>query len=102
MGSVQLFGAILAIILIDKFGRKLLYMLATIGASIGLCIVATYSYCGKHNYNIDGLSWIPVTFISFVLFSTCIGITPVTVVLISEILPLKVRFEITFFYILRI
>lgn len=90
MGSVQLCGATLATILIDKFGRRLLYMISTIGAAIGLCSVAAYSYCAINDHDMNGLSWIPVTFISIALFSTCIGITPVTIVLFSEILPLKV------------
>lgn len=90
MGSVELVGAVLAVLLIDKIGRRILYMMSTTGAAIGLCAVGVYSYCVDDGYNMDGLNWIPVTFISIGLFSTTIGVTPVTVVLISEIMPLKV------------
>lgn len=90
MGSVQLAGTLSAIVLIDKFGRRLLYIVSNAGAAFGLCLVAVYTYLAKSDYPLDGLSWVPVTCVSMALFCTCIGIVPATIVLIAELLPTKV------------
>lgn len=90
MGSVQLSGTLSAIILIDKFGRRILYIVSTSGSSLGLCCVGIYTYFAKHNYDVANLSWVPVTCISLALYCVCIGIIPVTIVLMAELLPAKV------------
>lgn len=92
MGAVQLFGTLSAFFLIDKFGRKILYILSTLGATIGFLFVGLYTYLSDNDYyTLDGLSWIPVVTVSLALFSICIGIVPVTIIVITEILPGKVR-----------
>lgn len=90
MGSVQLLGTMSAIVLIDKFGRKTVYIMSTAGAMIGLACVGTYTYLANNGYALDGLSWVPVVTISIALYATCIGIVPVSIVLMAELLPGKV------------
>lgn len=92
MGAVQLLGTLSAFFLIDKFGRKILYILSTLGATIGFLFVGLYTYLSDNDYyTLDGISWIPVVTVSLALFSICIGIVPVTIIVITEILPGKVR-----------
>lgn len=90
MGAVQLFGTLSAFFLIDKFGRKILYIMSTFGATIGFLMVGLYTYMNDNDYQLDGFSWIPVVTVSLALFSICIGIVPVTIIVITEILPGKV------------
>lgn len=99
MGSVQLLGTMSAIILIDKFGRKVVYMMSTAGAMIGLACVGTYTYLANNEYSLDGLSWVPVVTISVALYATCIGIVPVSIVIMAELLPAKVCKYIVCIYV---
>lgn len=91
MGSVQLLGTISALFFIDKFGRRFLLVISTVGCAMGLSGLGAFNYLVEHdNYNMDDYSWIPVTSISIGLFFSCVGIIPVTVILIIELLPTEV------------
>lgn len=90
MGTVQLFGTLSAVIFIDKFGRRTMYMLSTGGTMIGIFCVGIYTYLAKNDYPMDGFNWVPVVTISFALYSSCIGIVPVSIVLMAELFPSKV------------
>lgn len=91
MGSVQLLGTISALFFIDKFGRRFLLVISSVGCAMGLSGLGAFNYLVEHdNYNMDDYSWIPVTSISIGLFFSCVGIIPVTVILIIELLPTEV------------
>lgn len=91
MGSVQLFGTLCVISLIDNFGRKFLLIISSIGCAFGLAALGVYNYLSIHgNMSMENFNWIPVASVSIGLFSICIGVMPVSFVLMAEILPASV------------
>jgi sugar porter (SP) family MFS transporter len=84
IGIVNCLFTFVAIFLIDKVGRRLLYLIGSLGMTISMTILALSFY-----FKMDGL----ITLISILLFitsfSSCIG--PVFWTLLSEIFPNKIR-----------
>lgn len=91
MGSVQICGTYFASLLIDRLGRKMLLLISTCGTTLGLVITGTYAYLSENGHNVEGLNFLPVVSLSFVIFVAAIGIIPVPYVLVNEIFPRKVN-----------
>lgn len=91
LGMVQIFGSFCCIAVIDKVGRKILLVISTFGCSIGLFIMGCYSYMSKHDYDICSLNLVPIMSLSFVIFISSVGLTPVPFIIVAEMLPLKVK-----------
>lgn len=93
LGVLQILGTISTYFLIDRIGRRALLAISTGGAAIGLTIMGIYCYLGKHQPNVDVSQyyWIPVVSLSFVIYVTSVGITPIQYIIISEVIPQKVR-----------
>lgn len=93
LGCLQLAGTISTYFLIDRIGRKVLLTISCSGGAVGLSVMGVYCYLNKHQPNIDvsQYSWIPVVALSFVIYISAIGITPVPYIIISEVLPQKVE-----------
>ena len=86
IGGVNLVFTVLAMLLVDKLGRKPLMLIGAAGLSILYIIVA--QLLGSHSANV---SWFLLAAIGMYAMS----LAPVTWVLISEIFPNKVRGEAT-------
>ncbi|XP_037042110.1 facilitated trehalose transporter Tret1-2 homolog [Bradysia coprophila] len=93
LGCLQIAGTISTYFLIDRIGRKLLLTISCSGAAIGLSVMGIYCYLNKHQSNIDlsQYNWIPVVTLSFVIYISSIGIIPVPYIIISEVLPQKIK-----------
>ncbi len=87
---MSIFGAIPSIILVDKLGRKA--MLVCSGILTGVSTLALglfyYLYEEKHYTN---LSWLPILCLLVFNFGFAMGWGPVSWLLASELLPLKIR-----------
>lgn len=90
MGTVQLLGTLSAVVLIDKFGRRIMYMMSTGGTMIAVCTAGIFTYLSHLDYQMNDFNWVPVVTISLALYFSCIGIVPVSIVLTAELLPSKV------------
>lgn len=88
---IQVVAATISTSLIDNIGRRILFIVSSIGTAIGLALMGTYSYLVFQEFNLDGFDWVPVTTISFSLFMAYIGLVPLVFVVIIELLPVKVR-----------
>lgn len=86
IGGVNLVFTVLAMLLVDKLGRKPLMLIGAAGLAILYIIVA--QLLGSHSANV---SWFLLAAIGMYAMS----LAPVTWVLISEIFPNKVRGEAT-------
>lgn len=65
-------------------------LVSTIGVTLGLSVMGTYSYLHKHDYDLINFNFVPIISLSAVTFLSAIGITPLPFVLIAETLPQKV------------
>lgn len=92
VGCLQIIGTCCASLLIDRWGRKLLLLLSTLGCTIALAVTAAFVYAAKHEL-VRSEDWnaLPVLALSLFIFIAAIGIIPVPYVMVAEILPQKIR-----------
>ncbi|XP_011181202.2 facilitated trehalose transporter Tret1 [Zeugodacus cucurbitae] len=93
IGVVQILGAYIAIILVDRFGRKVLLMISS--ASTGICLAAfgTYAFFVEET-SVDLTpysSWLALVLMALIILTANVGKIPVPAVVVVEILPPKIR-----------
>lgn len=112
VGAIQLFGAYVSTILVDRAGRKvclicpldfrisaqtrniplqILLSLSLAAAGLGLACLGTYLYLKSIGYDAETLGWIPISCFSFIVFFANWGILTLPFLVMSEMLPEKVR-----------
>jgi MFS transporter, SP family, xylose:H+ symportor len=84
MGLINVVFTVLAIMTVDKWGRKPLLIVGSIGMAIGMLAISALSY-----FNIIGIS--TLVFIIIYTASFMMSWGPICWVLISEIFPNKIR-----------
>lgn len=90
VGSLLCIGSLVSLTLVDKFSRKFLYSVTTVGNLIGLLMMAVYSYY-KMEENVSRFMFVPVLSLSLVIFSASVGRLPLTYIMMAEIVPQNVR-----------
>ena len=97
VGIIQLIGAYVSTILVDRLGRKFLIVVSALGTSLGLAVLGGYMTFKTNGYNVDAFDWIPVTSFSFVIFIANWGVLTLPFVVLAEVMPDKIRnFATTF------
>ncbi|XP_037811226.1 facilitated trehalose transporter Tret1-like [Lucilia sericata] len=91
VGVIQLLGSYMSTILVERAGRKVLLTISSIGTGIGLLCLGTFMYLTKLGFDIKSFSWIPVASFSFTIFIACWGVLTLPFVVVSEIMPPKIR-----------
>lgn len=84
MGVINVIFTVVAILTVDKWGRKPLLMVGSVGMAIGMFAIGALSY-----YEVIGIS--TLVFIIVYTASFMMSWGPITWVLISEIFPNKIR-----------
>ncbi|XP_061401456.1 facilitated trehalose transporter Tret1-like [Musca vetustissima] len=93
VGVVQVIGTYTATILVDRYGRKVLMIVSTSGMGIGLAAFGIYAFFAEEtDVDLSVYShWLPLLLMGFIIFIANVGILSVTVVVLVEILPTKIR-----------
>lgn len=91
VGIIQLLGTYVATFLVDQLGRKILLTLSAIGSSLCLAILGTYSYANSIGLDVKPYSWISIASFSGMMFLASIGLIPLMFVVLSEVMPEKVK-----------
>lgn len=91
VGAIQLAGSCVSSFLADRAGRKFLISFSAFGTGIGLTVLGAYSYCKLLGIDVSMFSYVPVTSFSFVIFLASCGVLTLPFVVISEVLPEKIR-----------
>lgn len=84
---VQLTANFVAMLVVDRAGRKFLMTISASGTAIGLIGMALFDIFKSH---LGEYSWILIVTFSAVIFTASIGMLPLTFVILNEILPKKV------------
>lgn len=90
MISIQFIATATSSSLVDKVGRRILYILSSSGTAIGLAAMGTYVFLSFKGADLTGFNWVPVTSLSFAVLSCNIGLIPLVFVVLLEVLPSKV------------
>ncbi|XP_011865037.1 PREDICTED: facilitated trehalose transporter Tret1-like [Vollenhovia emeryi] len=82
---MQLFGSWLAVLLVERAGRRPLLLLSCVGMCVCHCVIGTFCYLQSLQYEVSPYSWIPVVALSsfMIIYALGMGIGPV--VIMSEI-----------------
>jgi hypothetical protein len=90
---VQIFGNVCSIFLVERAGRKFLFVMSYLGCGSGLAVLGTFTYLKTHGYEIaldPRLQWIPLVSFSFVIFISNCGFMAISFLYIAEVTPRKV------------
>ena len=90
--SLAILGSFLPVVMIDRFGRRILLIVSSIGTATSMIGL------GIHFFLIDALyienrllQWIPITFILLSAFAYTIGLQTIPSTVLSEIFPNKIK-----------
>lgn len=99
LAIVQILATLCTTTLSDTLGRKALLISSLLGSAFGLLTFAAYSYFKSNGYDLLAFEWVPVTSLSFVIFTASAGCVPLMFICMVEHLPSKVMpLHLIFFY----
>lgn len=92
IAAIQIFGVYGSTNLVDRVGRKTLLTFSTCGAFVGMASLGTYSFLTNElGMDLRALNWVPLVSFSTFMFISCFGIVPLPFIVLTEILPAKVK-----------
>ncbi|XP_051858945.1 facilitated trehalose transporter Tret1-2 homolog isoform X2 [Drosophila albomicans] len=91
VSAIILLGTFLSTNFAGHAGRKTLLLGSISGIFLGESIMASYYYLTSKGYETSMFNWLPIATFSLVQFSSTFGIWSVTVPLIAELTPPKIR-----------
>lgn len=91
VGAIQLLGTYASTLLVERLGRKILLLVSALGIGLGQSAMGIYSYFQVLHYPVESFSWVPIAGFSFMLFLAACGLLSLPFLVISEILPPKIR-----------
>lgn len=106
-GIVPPIAVVITMHLVDRVGRKPLMAVSGIGTAFFQIVLALYMLLKSWNILVEDLNWLPLASYSFANFTASLGIQTLTIPIISEIMPEKIKntgvsFCMTFYMILQI
>ncbi|GFS31504.1 facilitated trehalose transporter Tret1 [Trichonephila inaurata madagascariensis] len=101
VAAVQVVGTVFSGILMDRSGRKLLYIISGSCMAVSAFILGIYSYfstrIGEHAFDVHSYGWIPLVSLMMYMFSFSLGVGPIPFVMAPEIAPIRFRSMIVAF-----
>lgn len=85
--GVQLSANMLTIYLVDRVGRKILFITSALGAAVGIACLGLHSL---YRDQLDDFRWIPIASLSFAIFIASLGLLSLPYTIAIDILPPKV------------
>ncbi|GAB1865756.1 Sugar transporter ERD6-like 6 [Camponotus japonicus] len=91
LGFSTIVAGFTAVLVVDKFGRKNLLIVSSIGVAISLAVLGLHFYLLSLNFDPEKLTWLPIT--SLLTFSIFVsyGFIPIPGTLLSEIFPANLK-----------
>ncbi|KAH8267473.1 hypothetical protein KR018_006737 [Drosophila ironensis] len=99
IGAVQIAGTLASMYLVDRYGRKILLIVSCCGSGLGAAAFGLYAfYAEETEVDLSAYSaWLPVCLMSFIIFIANVGVISVTMVVLVEVLPQRIRAVATSF-----
>ncbi|CAH1407738.1 unnamed protein product [Nezara viridula] len=91
VGAVNLASTLVATVLIDKLGRKILLYISNSLMTVTLLILGGFFYGKANGYDMEQYGWVPLPAFVIFIFGFAIGAGPIPWLMMGEILPSKVR-----------
>lgn len=100
VGALQMVGALVATLFMDRLGRKFLLLVSSIGMAFSLLPIAVFFKLKFSGFDPDVLQtfgWVPVTSLAIYIIVYAVGFGPVPWVLCSELFKTEARSPATSF-----
>lgn len=93
VGTVQVVATLVACLIIDRAGRKLLLIISSIGCGLSILLLSIYHFIGdsKGQDFLHSFSWIPILSLICYMIAFSLGLGPMPWLLMGEILPSHVK-----------
>ncbi|KAK9879228.1 hypothetical protein WA026_004075 [Henosepilachna vigintioctopunctata] len=88
--GLMLIASLLALLVVDKFGRKTILILSTITTGITLVTIGLY-FSLQVSQDVSSISWIPVVAVMIFAITFKLGLGIVPIVLTAELFPATVK-----------
>lgn len=101
-GIVQFICGFIAMLVVDKIGRRPLLIISCLGCFFALSAQAIYFYFQKHGYEMTSVGWIPITTMLSYIVMHSVGLGSIPLMIPSEIFPTNIKskaFCIADFYV---
>ncbi|XP_055295908.1 facilitated trehalose transporter Tret1-like [Sitodiplosis mosellana] len=85
---VMMIANFLAMVLVDRAGRKLLMTASAFATSLSLISMGLYD---SFKQSLTEHRWIPIAAFSMIILFSSIGMLPLTFVILSELIPKKIK-----------
>ncbi|XP_011309449.1 facilitated trehalose transporter Tret1 isoform X2 [Fopius arisanus] len=86
VASIQLFGSLLAPLVIDRIGRRALILLSCSGMAICHVLFSIFFLLKNNSYDISSFSFVPLVALSAYSIFYCMGLGPAAYVVATEVL----------------
>ncbi|EDW11065.2 uncharacterized protein Dmoj_GI16752 [Drosophila mojavensis] len=90
IGVIQIVGTYTTTLLCDRFGRKILLLISSLGCGICLATFGSFTYFAER-YDLSSVGWMPLLLLSLDVFLCNIGLVGVLFVVLVEQMPAKIR-----------
>lgn len=90
LGVVQLISSTISYFIVDRYGRRPLLLISSVGVTVCNFIVGTYLYY-QTMMDVSEISWIAISSIMIHLVFFAMGLSPVTFTLLAEIFPTNIK-----------
>lgn len=91
IGIVQFVGTSMLPLLVERVGRKSLYVASCCGTIFGLTILGTYLVLKSLHYDVSAFSWISICSLSFVVLIQSFAISTLSFTVTGELMPENLR-----------
>jgi len=91
IGSVQIVGTYVTTLLCDKYGRRLLMLVSSLGSSVCLAAFGCFTYFAQ-DYDLSAVGWLPLVILACYICIVNIGLVGCVFVLLLELFPAKVGY----------
>ncbi|XP_072757429.1 facilitated trehalose transporter Tret1-like [Anoplolepis gracilipes] len=85
VAAILLLGSCLSVSLIERMGRKPLFLISCGGMCLCHCAISAFCYLQNLQYDVSAYNWIPVTALSIFMIVHSFGVACGPVVVMSEI-----------------
>lgn len=93
VGAIQLAGAYMSTALVERAGRKFLIAFSAGGTGLGLSSLGAYTWLSSIGYPVQDYGWVSIFSFSFAIFVASCGVLTLPFLVISEIMPEKVKID---------
>ncbi|XP_054290173.1 facilitated trehalose transporter Tret1-2 homolog [Macrosteles quadrilineatus] len=89
-GLVNLCFTYVSSIAVDRLGRRPLLLVSDIGMAICTFLIGLFFFMKDKSYDMDSVTWVPITAVCLYLISFALGYGPLPWVFLAEVFPRKI------------